>query len=274
MMHVLSITVMWMHENIKLLLIIYKSQENFEVYRMNNNLRPVKLSLLYDLIINYDTSRPLSINDVLTILKTKSVSKARNYLTMAKWFIKTFGVFRGTYAEFKNILQNFLNKTYHLSEIIREMAENQMPANFLSLLEIAHRKGLKINEKEARTLFAFAREFGILSISYTSVYTPTPEEEIYIFIRNKGIVPLSVLERKFSNTRELILKLWREEKIDIEGLEDLRSKLKQIDDFDKIPVQLIPTNSRFFSVWEDPVSGKKFASLIFPHNTKVKIRWS
>jgi len=247
----------------------------YMVFReMEEKIYPVKLPIMYDLLLKYVEKGELSVEDVMNILATKSVAKARQYIHMVKWFIDKFGKFDGSYRDFIKILEDYFEENYHLSEIIRTLSDRKLPANFVFLKLVAREKNLDIDDKLARALFNFAKEIGILSILNVATYTPTIEEKLLNFIRNRGETRFSLLEKRFPDTRTLVLKLWRENLIEIEGLEDIKEELISFEDLDHIPIDLVSNKTDFFSIWEDPISGKQFASLIIPPRAKVKIKWS
>ena len=153
--------------------------------------------------------------------------------------------------DFIKILEDYFEENYHLSEIIRTLSDRKLPANFVFLKLIAREKNLDIDDKLARALFNFAKEIGILSILNVATYTPTIEEKLLNFIRNRGETRFSLLEKRFPDTRTLVLKLWRENLIEIEGLEDIKEELISFEDLDHIPIDLVSNKTDFFSIWEE-----------------------
>ncbi len=243
----------------------------FKEIIMNEDLFPVKLKILHRILTEYV---PEKINS--TIISEKfglSMTLSKKYEKVAKWLISRIGQIGKSFEEFKNQLLGVLEKEFCFSSLLRKMASNKYPLNryFVQLLvkELCEKE---IDVNTARALIQWAKELKLVVLLRTIEYTPTEKDFVWAYIYSRGSVPFSVLEKKFPNARTIVLELWKEGRVFIEGIEELGLDPSMITDFDRIPAELVPESSRFISIWLDETTGERYASIIIPPRTKVNVR--
>jgi len=240
---------------------------------------PIKLPILYDLVIEYAKGNIRNIEDVKKISGTRSDVKARKQLSMVRWFLSVFGQFSGSYTEFLKTLRKYFDEKYKLTLIIEKMSEKKLPVNYISVMHVAKELGVKIERRMARLLLALGEEIGILFTLRITAYTPTEKDRLFNFIKNKGEVRFSILSKRFPNAKNLVLSLWKQNLVSIEHLDPIRDILSEINDFERIPYEILARIEdafiikEFFSVWDDPTTGVKYMSLSIPRTIRVRIKW-
>jgi len=240
---------------------------------LKSTLHPIKLTKLFDLVLVIQKKRNISTKQAQKILGLKSRARATRYIDTAKWLLSKLGTFKGSFDDFIEKIKDVLEQEFKISKILAEMSSRHINANPLALKNVARDLGINIDIKTARALFTLSRELGLLSIAQISVFTPTIEDVVLNFIRNRGTVLFLTIEKTFPNAREIVLKLWLRGFIDIEGIEEIGLKPSQITDPDRIPADIVPSDSRFLSFWVDDISGERYASIVIPQRSRVIAKW-
>lgn len=215
----------------------------------------------------------VSIEDIMNLLNLDKRKKAQRYLEALEWFTSRYGLRKLNYEEFKKIILDHLDSEFKLSDLIKAMSEKSLPLNYYSVLRVSREKNIKLNRRTARSLLRLARELEIVDVLKITVYTPSIQEKILNYLRNNGEVKYFRLETKFPDLEKIIVELWQQGIIEIDALEKFRDHFSNLDLF-KVPIGYIKqiSASELFTMWEDPISGEKYGTLVIPPTTWVRIR--
>ncbi len=233
----------------------------------------IKLRSLFKLFNDWIKKQDISLEEIKEIVRIESDIKAKKYLKAIEWLSKHVKINKEiSFEEFKESLLKYLDKEYNISKIIKKMADQKLTANYYNFFKIANEMKLKVDKKLSKILFSLAKQLELLSTLNITEFTPSLRDRILVYIKNRGETRVSSIENNFPGSEKTILELWRNGIIEIDILEDLRDDISGLTDLSKVPVNIIERKHDIFSIWEDPISGEKYGTLILPPNALVRIR--
>ena len=206
----------------------------------------------------------------------KSKRKAKQYLHTAK-VLSRFPLDISKLNLFKNSLKEVLLKEETIRNAIAGLSNKRIPVNKYTLLYMI--KGKRVFNGNVSTLttanaiLKLLKETGAIYSRKIPVLLQSDGELLYEYLLSKGVVKFGELDKKFRDARELVLKLWLDKKVDIEGLDIAPDHIKNPDD---IPIKSIPMNARkspFITIWYDRIAKREYATITIPSGTRVMIKW-
>lgn len=239
---------------------------------MKKEIFPLSLKKLFEVISQFE-EKDLKAKRISNKLDVE-INLARKYEKTVKWLLRRLPKKPESFDEFKQLLLKFLNDEYCLEDVLKEIASKKYPFNkYLFRHLIMVKCGRNVDTTVVLALIRWAKEMKLFFPIRTIEYTPTMKDLVYAYICSRGEVAFSSIEDKFPNARLIVLELWKEGLIDIEGIEELKIDPELITDFDRIPADFVPKDSKFVNIWIDERTGEQYASITLPARTRVKIKW-
>jgi len=241
---------------------------------LSNAILNIKIQDFHKVYLYKLRKEEISIEDIMDLLNLDIEMKAKRYLEALKWFISKYGLKKLNYDEFKKIILEYLNNEFKLSNLVKIMSDRSLAFNYYNMMKVSRKINVKLNRKIARSLLRLAKELGIVNILQITVYTPSIYEKILNYLKNKGEIRYGRLETKFPDSEKVIVELWQQGLIEIDVLEEFRDYFSNLDLF-RVPISYIKKRvdaTELFTIWEDPISGERYGTLVIPSTAWVRIR--
>ena len=154
----------------------------------------------------------LHVEDLYKIsLNPNLIKQNKKYKKSSLDFLNFLGItsFKGSKEEFMEVLrEKFIEK---FGSVIEELSMKK------SINPISISKKLDISKTSAKNLLRIMRELGLLRRVRIAVDTIDDEDALMMILSSKGEATIEYLERVIPEARRLVLKAWREGRVDIVG---------------------------------------------------------